>query len=272
MKKIFTFLIVILATINMYSQGRINNVYDAPAVGIKLGLNHSTFKYNDPNLKSLPHNLFISPNIGAFFELHLNSSFYIAPELFLYNRGHLTQYIYETDYNVTYKVRSRYFTARIPICYRINLSDAENVKPFLTVAPSCNLLLGGNISLSQPNLPISEVDIAIGRANMRRHDFSVFFGCGSQFYIDCGSFFLVTKVELGYNVGLTNSFSDMEIEEYSKPENINAYNITGERKIHNVELNITFGIPLDFYRDACWNASINYKKRSVRTHDDDSLF
>lgn len=272
MKKIFTFLIVILASLNLYSQGFRTDIYDAPIVGVKLGLNHSTFKYSDPNLISLPHNLLISPNVGLFFQIHLNRNISVAPELFLYNRGHLTKYVYETDYDVTYKVRSRYFTCRMPIRYRLNFYNAENVKPFLVVAPSYNLLLGGNINLTQPNLPIDEVDIAIGDANMRRHDFSLFLGGGSQFYIDCGSFFLVTKVEIGYNIGITNSFSDMEIEENSKPLNVNAYNITGERKIHNIEFNVTLGIPLQFYRDACWNAGTNYKKKSVRTHDDDSLF
>lgn len=272
MKKIFAFLIVILATVNLYSQGIRTSVYDAPVVGVKLGLNHSTFRYSDPNLKSLPHELFIRPNVGVFFELHLNQNFSLAPELFLYNRGHLTKYIYETDYNVTYQVKSRYFTFRMPFCYRVNFYNAENVKPFLVLAPSCNLLLGGNINLTQPNLPISNVDIAIGNANMRRHDFSLFLGGGSQFYIDCGSFFLVTKVEIGYNIGLTNSFSNMEIEDVSKSENINAYNITGVRKIHNVEFNITLGIPLQLIRDACWNADMNYKKRNVRTQRDDSLF
>ena len=65
MKKIFAFLIVILATVNLYSQGIRTSVYDAPVVGVKLGLNHSTFRYSDPNLKSLPHELFIRPNVGV---------------------------------------------------------------------------------------------------------------------------------------------------------------------------------------------------------------
>lgn len=272
MKKTFVFLIVIMTAMNIHGQSIRGNVYDAPAVGLKVGGNHSTFRYSDHNLASLPHNTFINPNIGAFFEMHLSSGFSIAPELFLYNRGHLTQYVYETDYKVTYKVRSKYLTLRLPFCYRANFDDAENVKPFLVVAPSYNLLIGGNINLTQPGLPISEVDIPIGNANMRRHDFSVFIGGGSQFYIDCGDFHLVTKIEIGYNVGLTNSFSDMEIKESSKPGNVYAYNITGERKIHNIELNVTLGLPLLFFRDACWNASLNYKKRSVRTYNDDSLF
>ena len=89
---------------------------------------------------------------------------------------------------------------------------------------------------------------------MRRHDFSIFLGGGSQFYINLGAFYLVTKVELGYNIGLSNSFSDMEINESIKAGNVNAYNITGKRKIHNIEFNVTLGIPLKFLHDACWNA------------------
>ena len=260
MKKIFIFLIVISATLNLHSQSEITRRYTAPAIGLKIGLNHSTFKYTDPNLQALPHNLHINPNFGLFVEFHLNDHFSIAPEFFLYNRGHLTKYVYEGNYNVTYEVNSKYFTTRIPVYYRFNLVRQKNIKPFLVIAPSYNHLLGGNISLHQPDLSISEASVDIGSANMRQQDFSFFFGAGTQFNINCGDFSLVTKVELGYNVGLTNSFSDHEINENSKAENINAYNITGERKIRNIELNVTVGLPLKFSHDnACWEC----KKREA---------
>lgn len=267
MKKTFALLIIIFATLKLQCQVGVEERYTATTLGLKIGLNHSTFKYTDSNLKSLPHDIFINPNIGAFIELYISDNLFIAPELFLYNRGHLTHYVYEKNFNVTYKVRSRYFTTRVPIYYRFNISRDDNFKLFLTAAPSYNLLLGGKIDLYQPGIPVSKANINIGRANMRQQDFSIFFGCGGQFYINYRNFSVVTKIEFGYNLGLTNSFSDMEISELSKAENTNAYNITGERKINNIEFNVTIGIPLKFsHNDACWGikrdkkSTINNKK------------
>lgn len=259
MKKILFLAIMIISTICLYSQNSQDKPYTAPIIGIKGGINHSTFKYNDPNLKSVPHNLFINPNIGIFCEFNLNKYFNIATEFFWYSRGSLTEYTYENNYNVRYRVNSNYLTMRIPIYYRFNMTNKENIKPFLIVAPSYNHLLGGNIHLSQPGLSISEVNINIGQANMNRHDFSLFFGCGSQFYIKCERFYILTKLELGYNAGLTNSFSKMEIEESSISTNVHAYNITGKRHINNVEFNISIGIPLKFTRDACYECNDKYK-------------
>lgn len=269
MKKTIAFLFIFLTATELFCQVNSEERYTAPTLGLKIGVNHSTFKYSDSNLESMPHNLFVNPNIGAFLELYINDNLFVAPEVFLYNRGHLSKYIYEDKFNVTYKVSSRYVTARLPIYYRFSKHHIRNINPFVVVAPSYNHLLGGHIDLHQPELSVSEVSINIGNANMRQQDFSVFFGCGCQFYINYGDFSIVTKAELGYNVGLTNSFSDMEINEVSHGENTNAYNITGVRKINNIEFNVTIAIPLKFsHCDACWgnNSSNKSKKNNKRYH------
>lgn len=264
MKKILFLATMIISTICLHSQNKQDKPYKAPIIGIKGGINHSAFKYNAPDLKSVPHSLYINPNAGIFCEFNLNDYFNIAAEFFMYNRGFLAKYVYENNYNVKYEVNSKYFTTRIPVYCHLKMINKESIKPFIMMAPSYNYLLGGDINLSQPGLSISNVNINIGQANMNQHDFSLFFGGGCKFYIHYSSFSIVTKLELGYNVGLTNSFSKMEIEENSISTNVNAYNITGKRRIDNVEFNISIGIPLKFTHDACYECNDKYRTYSKK--------
>lgn len=265
MKKIFIYIFIFFASINVYAQ---RNHKQVGSFGVKAGLNHSTFIYTDKNLKPLPNNIFIRPDLGVYVEAFINDNLSLAPEVFLYNKGNLTTYVYENNYDVTYKVKTRYLTTRLPLYYyfqtylkseskvRPFVRTEKSIKLFLVCAPSIDYLLGGNISLTQPGLPINEVNINVGKANMHNIDFSMFIGCGYSFI---NSEF-ISKIELGYNFGLINSYSEMEKIENSQSTNIHAYNITGKRFNRNIELNVSFGIPIKVKKkdtkDAC-NGSYN---------------
>ena len=274
MKKIFLYLCLFLASMNVFAQN--TNKHDV-TLGIKAGLNHSTFIYTDKNLKSLPNNIFIRPDIGLFAEVFINDNTSLAPEVFLYSKGNLTKYQYEGYYNVTYTVKTKYIATRVPVYYYYQTftKSGHNIRPFnknlnttrlfVVFAPGINYLLGGNISLTQPGLPIDEVNINVGKANMNNVDFSIFIGAGGSFTNSS----LTSKVELGYNIGLINSFSQMEINESSNSTNIHAYNITGKRFNHNIELNISIGIPMKVGKsvnDAC-ESSNRYIFYSGKKHN-----
>lgn len=265
MKKILILIITLIASLNIHGQTKnmLHDRYTASVIGIKAGINHSYFKYTAKDLKSISHELLLNPNIGISFEYYINNNISLAPELFLYNRGNVTKYDYENIYKVTYQVKTRYITTRLPIYFRFNPASTPDVKPFVIAALSYNHLLGGNINLTQPNLPIDKVNIDVGKANMRQQDLSIFLGIGSQFYINCGYFSLATKLEFGYNMGLSNSFSEMEINENSTPTNVHAYNITGKRRINNLEFNIYLGLPIKFSNDECSEFNRTYPTYSI---------
>lgn len=253
MKRIFALFAVILISAETHCQTYLEKRYTAPTLAIKVGLGHSSFRYSDHNMQSMPHNIFVNPNIGACLDIYLDDNLFVAPELSLYTRGHLSEYLYEELFSVSYMVRARYIAARIPVYYRFSKPYRMDRCPFLVVAPSYCRLLGGNICLNQPGLSVSEVRIDIGNANMRPYDFCLFLGCGYQRFFNCGDFSVVLKAEMGYNWGLANTFSDLEMQEISHGMNTNAYNITGTRKINSVEFNVAIGIPLRFSNsNACW--------------------
>lgn len=266
MKKTFLYICLLFTSLNVFAQNANNR---AVSIGLKGGLNHSTFIYTDKNLKSLPNNIFIRPDIGLFAEFFIKDDISLAPEVSLFNSGNLTKYQYGNNYNVTYTVRTRYIATRIPVYYYYHTytkAGYKNIEPFnkhkneirlfIVCAPGINSLLGGDINLEQAGLPIDNVNINVGKANMNNIDLSIFFGTGCSF--NQSSF--LTKIELGYNLGLINSFSKMERLENSQPTNIHAYNITGKRFNRNIELNVSFGIPIKVKKkdtkDAC-NGSYN---------------
>lgn len=274
MRKILLCLLVILSTIEINAQinssKKQSHKGNAIGIGFMAGINHSTFTYSEYHLKSLPNNLLLRPNIGFFVNIPINKEISIAPSLSLYNKGTLTKYIYEQTYDVIYTAKSRYFSVRIPIYYYINkrlnskydvkpfYNAYNSVQPFIVIAPSYNYLLGGNINLSQPQLPIEDVSVNIGKANMNIHDICIFLGGG----ISLNKFSLHTKLEIGYNIGIINNFSDMEINETAQSYNINAYNINGKRFNHNIELNIYISLPIRTPDKECKECNKRYPKYS----------
>ena len=274
MKKIYICLLIVLLTLGTNAQTshkkRHNHKNNPISIGLMAGVNHSTFIYNEAHLKPLPNNLFLRSNLGLFVDIPINEKLSIAPTFSLYSKGSLTKYVYEQNHNVTYTVKSKFLSTRIPIYYyfdkRLNTKDdirpflktSNEIRPFVVIAPSYNYLLGGNINLSQPGLPIENVDINIGKANMNTHDLCVFLGGG----ISIKRFSLHSKVELGYNIGLINSYSKMEINETSLSSNINAYNINGKRFNHNIELNIYISLPIKKTDKECEECNKKYPKYS----------
>lgn len=219
--------------------------------GLKTGINSSSFVYSDSHLNTLPKDFLLRADIGAYLELPISKFLSVSPQVLLSSKGSSTSYIYENEYDVSYTVKSRYISMRLPINIRIPVRALNNNEFNLFFAPCYNYLLGGTIALSQPGLPISDVNINLGSANMRSEDISIFFGGGYRFRINFTHLTLITKFELGYNMSITNNFSDMELNQSSTPTNIHSYNDVGERYNRNLEFNVSIGIPIRLGRSEC---------------------
>lgn len=235
-----------------------------PVFGIVGGISTARFKYSDENLSSLPNDHALRPNFGVFIEVPIGDVFSISPELLIAHKGFRTTYSYgEELYDVTYEVRSRYISIRIPLMYRFSISNNHNIQPFLFLAPDFSYLLGGEITLDQQGLPIPEANINIGKANMHDIDAGLYFGFGVRWKFKIGNYMMLTRLDAGYNIGFINSFSEMEIDESSIPTNIHAYNITGTRFNRALECNLHISIPKKIRKPGCEETSKIFRKMSV---------
>lgn len=226
-------------------------------IGIVGGATAPSYRYSNNYLSELPKNFTIGPNAGVFVEIPVTKFFSISPEVMMASKGYKTSYEYGKNeagvpYNVTYQVNAKYASLRIPFIFRFPTSGI--VSPFLFVAPDVSYLLGGKISVNQPGLPIPKEEIEIGTANMKNLDAGAYFGLGLRIKIRFSDYFtLFTRIDLGYNMGFMNTFSDAELSESASPTNINAYNINKNDKRLNrgFELNIHIGVPLHKRQCGC---------------------
>lgn len=259
MKKIIFFILVLFVTAaNMSGQisRRGKDVEkrrdNSPFFGIIGGVSSPKFEYTDKNISNLPATTVWRPNFGIFVELPIGNYFSISPELLAASKGFKTSYLYgNKPYTVTYEVQSRYLSLRIPFLFRFSFGGYHNIQPFLFVAPDLNYLLGGKIKLEQQGLPIPEANTDIGKANMNDIDAGVYLGFGIRWKFKVNSYIMLMRLDAGYNIGLINTFSSMEIDDSSNPLNVHAYNITGTRLNKALEINIHISIPKRIKRSGC---------------------
>ena len=235
-KRIVLF-ILLLASIGGLKAQHIN---DNALFGIKGGVNFPRLYFRDNNLQRLPHNFLVYPTASLFVEFKLYNRLSLGVEFNCQQRGGATTYTYETDYKVNYQIRARYISLRLPVYYY--LFNHQTIAPYVFLAPDFGYAHSGDISLTQPGLPISDVSVSINDSNIRRFNFGMMAGFGVRKNANLNNWTVVLKVDLALNWGHLNSFSPAETNETATPTNIHAYNSQGKRLITGVELNLTIGI------------------------------
>lgn len=218
-------------------------------IGFKGGIGAPSFLYTNPKLKKTPRDWFFRPLGGLFVDIPINE-WLITPSVMYTGLGISTTYIYKNDYKVHYLVHSNYLDYRLSVSYRKRLTREFFVYAFLS--PGLGVLLDGDLSLNQPGLDIPSVSIEMTDANMRETNIFVAGGIGAQYYINMPRFSLTMKLEIGYNQGVSNTFSQKEIDETAIPTNVFAYN-TGKRFTRNIEMLFHIGLPLKFDKLKCFN-------------------
>ena len=211
-------------------------------MGIKGGVGAPSFFYSHPVLTKTPRDWFFRPLGGLFVEIPINE-WTITPSVMYTGLGFSTTYTYKDNYEVHYLVRSNYVDYRIAVAYRKRLTRDVFVYSFLS--PGLGVLIDGDLSLSQPGLEFPNVSLEMTNANMRETNIFLVGGIGAQYYINMPRFSLTMKLEVGYNHGISNTFSRKEVEETAIPTNVYAYN-TGKRYARNVEVLFHIGLPLKF--------------------------
>ncbi|MBO7459505.1 MAG: PorT family protein [Bacteroidales bacterium] len=219
------------------------HINDKVIYGIKGGVTIPRLYYSDKNLKDLPHDFMIGPTLSLFVEFKVYKKVSMAVELNYQQKGGATSYKYENDYDVSYKLKADYLAIRLPFYWY--MSNSHTTSPYLFVGPEFAYAFGGEISLSQPGLPISDVSVAINDSNINRFNFGILGGVGIRRNIHLKNWIVVLKADAALNWGLTNTFANSETEETATPTNIHAYNSQGQRHSIGMEINLSLG----FIRD-----------------------
>ena len=215
-------------------------INDKAFFGIKGGVNIPRLYFRDVNLNKLHQDFLVYPTASLYAEFKLYGRLSLGAEFNCQLRGGATSYTYETNYKVNYKIRARYISMRLPVyCYLFN---HPTIAPYFFISPDFGYAHSGDIILTQPGLPISEVSVSINDSNIRRFNFGMMAGLGVRKNANLNNWTIVLKVDLALNWGHLNSFSPAETNGTATPTNVHAYNSQGRRLITGIELNLSIGI------------------------------
>lgn len=257
LKRTFIFLFLLATTgivtaQDIYYPSRPLNrhINDKVLFGMKGGINIPRLYYSDKNLKKLPHDFVLGPTASVFVEFKVYKKCSMAVELNYQQRGGATSYVYETDYNVSYKLQANYASMRLPFYWY--WSDNYKLSPYLFLGPDLGYAIGGSISLSQPGLPIEEVSVSINDANINRIYAGLLGGIGIRKNVYRNNWIWVFKADAALNWGVLNTFAPSESGDTATPNNIHTYNSQGRRASLGLEINLSISLICDHFDPRCY--------------------
>ncbi|MCK9302676.1 MAG: outer membrane beta-barrel protein [Bacteroidales bacterium] len=206
--------------------------------GIKVGANLTYFKYSDPEINDLYSSNILNPMplIGGFFEFKIWD---------IINLGTTIEYkSFGTIINPNGLVEKYKYTAHnidfaLPIYFDIPATKLFN--PYILVQPEMSYTMGGKIYLKDI---FDEYTAKVGNANITRLNCAVKCGVGGKFIFWSGQRQSYLRVDVGYNLGLSDTFSKMEINESSEALNLNLYEINGTRKSRGLEVCLSYAVSI----------------------------
>jgi hypothetical protein len=225
--------------------------YNATCIGVKGGINFSSMSYTDEYLSTLPQSAALRPIGGLFIDFRITDWFYICPEFATVSRGLSMSYKYYEDYLVDYKINSRYLSFRIPLMFKITVSD--HVQPYVFFSPDFGYNYGGKIRYklveTTSNSIIDDEKIPMGVSNMARYNYAALVGIGIRFNISIDRYIMILKTDIAYSYSFYNTFSSYEFAHYSTATNINGeYDINGERYNRGVEFTVSLALPIKHFK------------------------
>lgn len=201
-------------------------------VGARAGIDIFNMRYSSDDVNDIyRHHYGVREQLGVFAEYdYLWKGLAIRADLLYSPRG-----VRLTWQDINYRLRSYYFDIRIPVTYTF-LRD-KMIQPYVMFAPNVNFVLGGNSRYStEHRYYLTE----LSKANYRPVDFSLFFGAGVKAPIPIGKQTFYIGGEFGYNLGLCNTFSKMELDNTANAINLPMYEVEGTRKNGGFEVALTF--------------------------------
>ena len=145
------------------------------------------------------------------------------------------------DKGLSYKIESKYLDFRIPIKYYFH--NSGSLRPYFVISPNIGSVNGGNIYLDSYKAKVTD-------ANMKSTNMGVLLGMGLKRPFTVNSVPFVFGIEAGYNMGLSDTYSNKEKSSEAYALNLQSknYKITKNRKNRGIELNISLGVNLSFLK------------------------
>lgn len=233
------------------------------SIGIKAGLNLPRMMYVDnPSLAQLKQSLVLTPMGGVFFEIPAGEIFVIAPEFMYIQRGTKVKYEHFSGSKITYSMNASYADFRLPFEFRWPIKK-KMIQPFIFFGGEVGMRLFGKIHIDRTAPVELSQSIDVGDANLNLLHAGAFAGIGVRSRLDR----MILKFSASYHAGFIDSYSQMEHNGTANPVNVNAYQISGFRLPHGVEITLGVAIPFDKKADdACSTfAKDRYGRRGGRS-------
>jgi OOP family OmpA-OmpF porin len=243
-KKLATFFLSGLALFTVHAQEELDfqekTASDNTYIGLKGGLNFPSFSYSNSDINGYKSELYYTTLWGVFAEFPFNerNTFSLRPEINFITRG---QHVDDKDIN--YKMDAQSVDIYLPFVYTFRSQEKQPVSPFVLIAPAIGFSTGGKIKLDKWKTDVSD-------ANLNPFHAGIYGGVGVKFpvYGSNRRELLSIGLELGYYLGLTDTYSKKEKDGEALALNLKYYEIEGTRKHTGLQAQVSVSVPLSIFK------------------------
>lgn len=214
-------------------------ILDKISIGADMGFSIPSMIYTSHQYDIYKKSPLFSGLGGLFVDWNFYGDWSIKPYMGFVGRGvHMK---FAPQY-IDYRLYATYFDIRIPIVYNFNTwSDFD---PYVALGPSLNFAAGGTILYTSGSQNFDFYAMKLNKGNFKPVDIGVFFGIGFNYPVKIHKFKFKVGAEIGYNLGLVDTFSKKEKNNESVAVNLPIYSVQGSRLNHNLSLTASISIPL----------------------------
>lgn len=245
MQKTFTSLLVFVLCgihFNMAAQEHStasNDIIENISVGANLGFSIPSMRYSGDMYDPYDSSPLFSGLGGIFANWNFYGNLSLRPHLNFTGRGGRMQY---DPFFIDYKLRSTYFDFRIPVIYTFNINS--KFEPYVALGPSLNFAVGGKSAYTSGENKKEAYKLKLSKSNYKGFDFGAFMGAGVNYPITIYGYQMTVGAEIGYYLGMMDTFSKAEIDHSSTAINLPEYRVDGTRKNSNLSIAFNVSIPL----------------------------
>ncbi|MBR6750534.1 MAG: OmpA family protein [Bacteroidaceae bacterium] len=236
-------------------------------VGIGGGLHWSILDYSNLDKSIYPESNFMTRGVFTMFgqyEFGKEKQFALRGELSFLRRGGELSNIQQSLLNssitgfdktsdISYTLKSGYCDIRVSFIYNL-LKETSHFHPYVFITPILGFSTGGNIHYKEVSLEgdVFDYEMPINKGNFAPVYFAGAIGAGCRYQFDIKDNLFFVGLEIGYEYGLTDTYSALEKNGEAEIDNRYFANkntaVEGSRKFHNIELKATVGVPLTIFK------------------------
>jgi OOP family OmpA-OmpF porin len=238
----FFFSCLLLITVHAQENSEIqeNSALSTTYIGLKGGLNFPSLTYSNSGVNAYQSELYYKALWGVFAELPLNrkNTFSMRPEINFITRG---QHI--EDKNVNYEMDAKYVDIYLPFVYTFRSKEKAHANPFILLAPVAGFASGGEIRLDG-------IEVDVSGANLNSFHTGVYGAVGVKFPVYTNNYRELFSIglEVGYYLGLSDTYSKKEKNGEAEALNQRYYEIQGTRKHTGFQAQVSVSVPLSLFK------------------------